>query len=430
MKAVFKLLLCLCLFTILPLAVSAQSFTGQTVDLGDNLSIIVPEDWQITENEAGFFTMEGNAITNRPLTVEVMTPRYLRSLGINFTANLNVSEVLSSLTVLFDGVDPASADMNKLLYDDRSAASIRLTDDPTTDKLNIALTLSDGSFGYVTVTIGNGQHVVVNRQITEILASFDTARAGAVTGASFGSTGAACTVSAEDADTAQLRVGPGTNRGVITFLPADTDVTATGRIELDDGGVWYQLDLDEAAPNGTPAAELWVFEDDVTLNGDCDNIGEISAPPIVRASQQTGASGTSTSTGNNETTSTSSTPAAGLLQPIAGEYTLTIDPVFNASCEGYENMPSSATEFYEGVMTYIYYVETVDANSFYFNSDLYTRYPGSNSYDGIFTYEDGSFSYARLDVLAPGQLHGEANHAYELDGFTCHATMMFNSTLN
>lgn len=415
MKTAFATLLLLCCFTLLPFAASAQSGT-QTVDLNDSTSIVVPGDWLVTENENGFFTLEGDSFTNRPMRVEVMTPRHIRSLGINFNEDRNISDVLIALTTLFDGVEPDRDAVQKLLYEERAAASFTLSDAETTDTMNVALTLNDGSFGYLTVTVGNGQLIALDSQIDEIIASFDTSRTEAASGA-------ACTVSADAADAAQLRVGPGTNRGAISFLPARTEVTATGRIALDDGSIWYQLDLDEAAPDGTAAAELWVFEEDVTLSGDCENVGETSAPPVIRAAQQTGS-------GTSETSGAVSTPSAGLLEPISGEYTLTIDAVFNASCEGFENQPLSATEFYEGEMNYIYYIEVVDADSFYFGADLYTRYPGSNSFDGIFTYEDGTFSYARLDILAPGLLHGEANHAYELEGYACHATMMFNSTLN
>lgn len=417
MKALLKTI-CLLICIALPFAASAQS-ENQRVDLGSSTSIVVPADWQVTENENGYFTLEGDGFTNRPMTIEVMTPSYIRALGINFNDDRNINDVLIALTTLLDGVDLSRDEVQKTLYDDRAAASFRLTDDEATDTLNVALTLNDGSFAYLTVTVGNGQLIALNSQISEIIASFDTTRSAP--------TGDACTVRADAADSAQLRVGPGTNRGAISFLPEDTDVTATGRIELDDGSVWYQLDLNEAAPNGTAAAELWVFEDDVTLSGDCANVGDTAAPPVIRAAPQSA----NPPAGDGNTTSTANaTPAAGLLMPTGGMYTMTLAPVINASCEGTDNFPFSTSEYYEGVMDYNYYVEVVDANSFYFGDDLYRRYPGSNSFDGRMTYLDGTSSAARLDVVSSTQINGEENNLYIIDGFTCSATLLFTARLN
>ena len=90
-----------------------------------------------------------------------------------------------------------------------------------------------------------------------------------------------CTVSSEDVDTVQLHVGPGTNRGVISFLPASVQIAATGQITLRNKSIWYQLDKSQAAPNGTAARQLWVAAVDVLLSGDCEQIGETAAPPII-----------------------------------------------------------------------------------------------------------------------------------------------------
>jgi hypothetical protein len=165
----------------------------------------------------------------------------------------------------------------------------------------------------------------------------------------------------------------------------------------------------------------------VTLSGDCANVGDTSAPPVIRAAPQNA----NPPAGDGSTTSTANaTPAAGLLMPTGGMYTMTLAPVINASCEGTDNFPFSTSEYYEGVMDYNYYVEVVDANSFYFGEDLYRRYPGSNSFDGRMTYLDGTSSAARLDVVSSTQINGEENNLYIIDGFTCSATLLFTARLS
>jgi hypothetical protein len=412
MKSAFRILLLLCCLTVLPLSVSAQNDT-QTVDLGDSYSIAVPDDWQVTENENGYFTLEGDTIT-----VEVMTPRYIRSLGINFNQDRNVSDVLIALTTLFDGVEPDRDEIEKLLYGDTTAAGFTIADDEATDQFNVALVLLDGLFGYITVTVENDQLDVFSDRIDPIISSFQTTHTEAASGDP-------CTVRADDAATAQLRVGPGTNRGAISFLPEDTDVTATGRIELEDGSIWYQLEIDEAAPDGTAAAELWVFDEDVTLSGDCENVGDTDAPPVIRAAPQVV---TQPQGDGSAPVETNATITPGLLQATPGSWTLTINPVLNASCGG-ENAPLSSSEIY-GELTYVYSVSILSPDLMVFFGDLYRRYPGSNSFDGMFTYADGVQSPARLDVLSPTTIHGEINDLFQYDGYTCSATTLFDSTHN
>lgn len=413
MKSTLRILFLLCCFSVLPLSASAQTAT-QTVDLGDSYSIAVPDDWQVTENENGYFTLEGDAIT-----IEVMTPRYIRSLGINFNQDRNVTDVLIALTTLFDGVEPDRNEVAKLLYGAHTAAGFTITDDETTDQFNVALVLLDGLFGYMTVTVENDQLEALGDQIDPIIASFQTSRTEAASGDP-------CTVRADAADSAQLRVGPGTNRGTISFLPEDIDVTATGRIELDDGSVWYQLDLNEAAPNGTAAAELWVFEEDVTLSGDCENVGDTDAPPIIRAAPQTVTQPQGDGSTPPQTINATLTP--GLLQAQPGSWTVRINPVLNASCGG-ENAPLSSAEVY-GELTYTFSLSIISADLMVFGGDLYTRYPGSNSFDGMFTYADGYQSPGRIDVISPTIIHGEVNDLFQYDGYTCSATTLFDSTHN
>jgi len=89
-----------------------------------------------------------------------------------------------------------------------------------------------------------------------------------------------CTVSAAEAGTATVRVGPGENRTAITYLPAGTAFSVLGAGEASDGSQWWKLDKAEVAPQSA-AAELWVAQDDVSASGDCAAVGAADAPPII-----------------------------------------------------------------------------------------------------------------------------------------------------
>jgi hypothetical protein len=193
-------------------------------------------------------------------------------------------------------------------------------------------------------------------------------------------------------NTAQLRVGPGTNRGAISFLPANTDVTVTGRIELDDGSVWYQLDKAEAAPRGTAAAELWVNAEDVNANGDCERVGDTAAPPVIPMAVAPPPAAT-TAPGENPPPQADPGTASGDL-PAEGGWIINIAGTTNASCEGGPNMPI----------------------------------PSSNSFNGSFTYEDGSNAQVYLNLISPTSMNGQIVGNAIFDGVPCSATVTFVTT--
>lgn len=422
MKYYLRVLFLLGVLLVLPLTVSAQD--AQTIDLNGGYSITLPAGWSAASEFDNFLTLESDDVS-----LILTTPTMLETMGINFSRGTNVFDVLINLTTLLDGVRLERSDIEKLSINGRTAAAHTATRDGVETRY-VALTLSDGAFAYFTFIAAEGDLEANSDEVDAIITSLDSAETATDNTTTTRTTSAqseTCTVRTTEANSAELRVGPGTNRGVISFLPVNIHVTATGRIELQDGSIWYQLDKTEAAPNGTPASELWVAEAQVILNGDCANVGVTNAPPVIRAAPQViptqpaGESGTST---------IPATPDPGLLQLRNGTYTMTLAPVINASCTGGQNVPLNTSEVYEGLIDYTYYVEVVDANSFYYNDDLFRRYPGSNSFDGIFTYEGGEQSPARIDVLSSTSLHGEINDLFPYAGVTCSATLLFNATRN
>ena len=89
-----------------------------------------------------------------------------------------------------------------------------------------------------------------------------------------------CLVRTEEKDSARVRVGPGQNRGVVTFLAAQTDFTVLGQALDNQDALWYRLDKDEAAP-GRLINEAWVAASEVTASGGCEGVNDVEAPPII-----------------------------------------------------------------------------------------------------------------------------------------------------
>lgn len=408
MKLLLKLLL---LLLALPLTILAQDAT-QTVDLGDGYSITVPADWEATKTKNGEFTLSDG--TN---TLRVMTPTRLQALNINFASNSNVVDVLASLTFPFEGVQLEDGDAVKTRVGERQGAVFTNTEGTSSDERYIAVTLSNGAFGYLSFAVPKGELNGLQALIDEIAASFDGS-------AEVADAGTSCTVSTETENTAQLRVGPGTNRGAISFLPAGMEVTVTGRIELDDGSVWYQLDKTQAAPNGTPASELWVAAESITENGSCTTVGDTNAPPIIPISvAPPTAVPSSGEQPNNNPPAEQPSAGAGTL-PSAGRWTMTLNATTNASCEGYQNVPIPSTEVFDTIVD-SYQLTINNATTFTFGGDRFTNAAGTNSYHGSWTFDDGFNSQMRLDVISPNNMRGELTGNFTLDGTPCSATVLF-----
>ncbi len=429
------LLLCLAL---VPIGAAAQAGT-QTVDLGDGYSLTVPAAWDVTRDDPGAFTLGDDTVT-----LTALTETRFADLSIHFPPSFTVEDVLVSLTVPFAGVKITRDEAKTATYDDRAAAVFSTTD-AGEEMLLVALTLSDQTYGFLAFSGASADLDALGVEIEAMIASFDSERivdapaaqattppliatGGGATLTGRGTAGAACTVSSPTADTGQLRVGPGTNRSAIAFLPASVEVTVTGRIVLDDGSVWFQLDKTEAAPQGTAAAELWVNVEDVTATGSCDQVGDASAPPVIPIAA---AAPPAPAAGPGEAAAPAEAAQAGSL-PAAGTWTTVLNATTNASCLGYENAPYSTAEVYTP-MTFRDAVSIVDGSSFYVGPDLFRRIGSTNSFAGTFTFNlqggGQTITQVRFDLISASRMTGQIVDNYNADdGTSCSDTVTFVST--
>lgn len=413
MKHRIKLLIGLCLLLLIALPVSAQTSLSQVVDLGDGYSISVPANWTVKEKK-GYFDLE-----SPELGLWVMTPTALEAAQAAITPDsqdsLNLG--LVKLVNLYYNQKIRASDVQTETYAGRMAASY-LDTSGKSDEVNIVVVLSDGKVGFLTLFAGKGQRKALAGRITAIISSFDNTLAATEAAQA---PGAPCLVSADKANTAQLRVGPGTNRGAIAFLPASVNVTVTGRIVLDNGDVWYQLNKDEAAPGGTAASELWVSADQVTATGDCEHVGETSAPPVIPNSAPPPAS-----SGGQANGSSGGSAAAGAV-PVGGNWGFTFNATTNASCQGGQNVPIPSNQVFDQ-LTYTFGLSVINSNSFRYGGSTFTRIAGTNSFSGSFTFSDGTNVQMRLDLQSTTSMYGQVVGNFTANGTPCSATATFLTT--
>ena len=83
-----------------------------------------------------------------------------------------------------------------------------------------------------------------------------------------------CVVQARGGGDVAVRVGPGTQHVIDSFLPDDETFMVVGYGTAADGSTWWQIEMDDAA-------RVWVAQDDVRSIGLCETIPEVDAPPTV-----------------------------------------------------------------------------------------------------------------------------------------------------
>jgi hypothetical protein len=97
---------------------------------------------------------------------------------------------------------------------------------------------------------------------------------------------ATCLIRADRGDV-RVHVGPGRNRNVFTYLTAHREYVVTGQALDDEGNLWWQIDKTQI-PGHEAVISLWVAESDVFEIGDCEQIPEEEAPPIIPEDQGPG----------------------------------------------------------------------------------------------------------------------------------------------
>jgi hypothetical protein len=276
------------------------------------------------------------------------------------------------------------------------------------DWLLVLVRFEDGTFAAVDAT-GTDEDTVL-----AIVASLSTEAAASTGRAS------TCTVSAAAEGTVQLRVGPGENRTSFAFLPANTEFTPRGQAEANDGSLWFQLDRAEVAPQSA-AAEA------VEISGDCDNLNEASAPPlvpIVPTAPPSNIDGNSSrESGEGETSPPADTGSVqGSVLPSEGTWTIRYSATGKASCLGTQTI-----DFPVSLPAQRVFISRF-GNTVLLNLEPLTQIQ-PNVYSGLIDFSDGSSVRIVLTAVSASQFVGEATANITIEGTQCSATIPITVTL-
>lgn len=225
--------------------------------------------------------------------------------------------------------------------------------------------------------------------------------------------GESCLVS-DTTGAAPLHLGPGPQRGVIGLIPLTGEFPAVGQITV-ESGVWYQLDRDEVLPNAT-VGEVWVAADTVSTSGDCANLPQTDAPPVVGMGPPPllDAEGRIIPT---------PTPVPGLI-PAEGLWTLTMNLRMSRVCEGVPGVVEVDTgEIYQQRQRTERLIIGPGNNNITFRFDVLTRVADSNSFFGDVTYETVPDAFMTLNMGSATFMFGAIDVKYVVDGFNCTATI-------
>ncbi len=263
------LVLCIGLLSVLSFAQGDGESTFEFEDSG--ASITFPDDWEQSVGEDG-----GLELVLGGTTVLADDETVIASL-----IDVDEADSLETLVELFVGELAISEDEDtefgaiKLVeLGEREVARMPFEIDGASGAF-IALPMDDDSVGMVMFLIPTDDVEELSPVVDEIIASFNVSDGSGST-----ATGEACTVSTTESNTVQIRVGPGSNRTVIAFLPTGLDFGVLGQTTDDDDNVWFSVPKDDVAPTKA-VNETWVAADSVDQSGDCANVVDALAPPII-----------------------------------------------------------------------------------------------------------------------------------------------------
>lgn len=410
MRRIFFLLFCWVL-----LFIGATTFAQdlEPVDLGDGFSISVPVSWDSEEDSGGIlFT---GRISRDDFNLFVLTPPQVAD-----QIDVSDDDLTDLLIALIDevySVDARSRDIEEI--DDLPFPAVAWS--YSIDELNgLAYLVEFDTEQYAFMDIWGEDFEDHQEIVNEIIASFrfDADTATDPEAGDEPEPSEPCFVSTDQERTVQIRVGPGQNRSVILFLPAGPSFPVTGRLVDADGNVWLQLDKTEVDPD-TAANEMWVAEAAVETSGDCENVVSADAPPVIPGGPRTPPSGSGGGSGGGD--------APAVLVPTGGRWSMLLAETGTYSCEGTITLGFNTVELFErGPFTYNLSVAGDQSSITVGGSRFVLLQPGS--YNGSFTFNDGSNVQMRLNVQNATFISGQLTFNYRAGGQNCSATVFLTMT--
>lgn len=403
---------------MLPLSGILAQSNFKIIALSERYQIRVPNDWTSELADDGSTSLYGDG-----WAAFVYAPDILEQ-NLNIATGSNAVDVLRTSYILyFSSRAPQERSVTTLTVDGRNAAYYETEEEVDGQNYEYqvyAIQLSDKAWGtillvglpgYLDANSDRAQQIVESFNVDPVILRQEIAEARGLN---------PCLVSTQERDSARLRVGPGENRTSVAFLPAGDPFSVTGRFVDTDGGVWYQLVKEEAAPQSA-AAEIWVSAEEVDSTGDCDVIGDTTAPPVIPISPS---QPQNPNTGG-DTTPANPGPVTGIV-PLGGYYVMEhLSPIVNASCQGGGNVQVPIAEVISGTEADNLTVLNSGAQ-LRFGTDVWTRAAdGSAFYSGNITFAPGSeipVGQVYLTAVSQTELRGNVVGNWTIDGTPCSLT--------
>lgn len=350
-----------------------------------NTFITIPADWEDDTDDDGILTVSDDAITMMVYTADVLEDLF--EIDAPETATELIEAVIDDLP-LGDDAEFDLDEIEEIEVDERDGARLDFTAEDVVGNVT-AVTMSDETIGIIVTMITGDTPIGITATLNDIIETFNTP-SQVKNAPGSGSTDSdtetatateACIISTADSNTVQIRVGPGLNRTVIAFLPALVDFEALGQTTDDAGNIWFRVPQEEVAPTKA-VNETWVAADDVDQSGDCVNVVDAAAPPIIpiRQAQPTTVPQTDTATDSSDGTTTEpdapaqpAVDASGSIIPLAG-------PWFASYGIGNVRCGSASTNYDSGVGTFTSPMSGGGSGGILWDGFFYS-FAGSNTYE-------------------------------------------------
>lgn len=271
------ILIALCLPAVL---VGQDTLAETFVSEDGSFTFAYPTGWNAIEQEP-----EKVILTNDNITITFYGPGFVAQV-VSITGETDLETALSSF---LDAGGMAPKNITSIEAGDKPMVRADIESAVGTG-VAFGIEFDSQVVGAVTAVVPEAVAQDFEPTLMEIVQSFGPADGGTVTtgealadalqAAAEARANVNCTVRTEQERYASVRVGPGTNRTAILFLPANRDFTVLGQAAANDGAMWWKLDKDEVAPN-TGAAELWVDQSQVIALEGCNQVANVEPPPVI-----------------------------------------------------------------------------------------------------------------------------------------------------
>jgi hypothetical protein len=367
-----------------------------------------PGDWTLGDADGATIVL-----TSDLTSITVIDHPHFATIGL--AADIDSDAALEAYFADAHGSALDNEQLAELAVGERAGARFDYEDESGNQGVLLALPFTSGDFGMIDALSLDGA-MQEEDAVLAIAESFDSPVQPA---------GRACTVSTDQARTVRVHVGPGENRGVLAFLPANQEFEIAGQNTADDGSVWWRIaDASAVKPNAA-TSEAWVAQADVIESGACDALGTAAEPPIrvqivAPPPQEDSASGDTTA---------DAPPATGGL-PQAGTWTVNYPGTVPASCIG-DGISQETLYFPLSVPPEVVSL-TLTGTGFILGERVHTPM-GGNRYRGQWDFPiEGEIFTAEsfLTVVSPSQMTGELHVTLVFGGGACSATAYISVTRN